>query len=72
MTGLEKGLTILAGEAYAELHPEAAARAGVRHGEVLRLSTRRGSIELTARVSEGIRPDRSSCPSTTPRPRRTS
>ncbi|HOX14228.1 MAG TPA: molybdopterin-dependent oxidoreductase, partial [Spirochaetales bacterium] len=57
MTGREEGLSILAGEAYAELHPEAAVRAGVRHGEILRLSTRRGSIELTARVSEGIRPD---------------
>lgn len=57
MTGRVEGLSLLAGEAYAEIHSEAAARLGVRHGERLRLTSRRGSIELLARVSDGIRPD---------------
>ena len=57
MTGREEGLSRISGEAYAEIHTSLAARLGVRDGGRFRLVSRRGGIELAARVSEGIRPD---------------
>jgi len=43
--------------AYAEIHPEDAARIGVRHGQRIRITTRRGSVAtvavLTTRVAPG-------------------
>jgi assimilatory nitrate reductase catalytic subunit len=44
-------------EAYAELHPELARRVGVVDGGRVRLTTRRGSAELAARFTDGIRRD---------------
>ena len=38
--------------AYVELHPEDAAAMGIRHGEKVRLTTRRGMLELPASVNE--------------------
>jgi formate dehydrogenase alpha subunit len=38
-------------EAYAEIHPDDAAALGVREGGKIRLSTRRGSIVTTARIT---------------------
>lgn len=47
-----------AGEAYVELNPHDAERLGVRTGETVRISSRRGKVEIkarvTKRVSEGI------------------
>jgi assimilatory nitrate reductase catalytic subunit len=43
--------------AYAEIHPELAARVGVGDGDAIRLSTRRGSLVVSARLSDGIRRD---------------
>ncbi len=37
-------------KAYAELHPDDAARLGVRHGQRVRLTSRRGALELEASV----------------------
>jgi formate dehydrogenase major subunit len=39
----------------ASLHPKTLARFGVKPGETMRVTTRRGSIELTARADLGIR-----------------
>ncbi|MGH3755753.1 MAG: molybdopterin oxidoreductase family protein [Pseudonocardiaceae bacterium] len=44
-------------EAYAELHPELAARVGIGPGDLVRLHNRRGSAVLRARISDGIRAD---------------
>ncbi len=44
-------------EAYAELHPELAARVGVGAGDPVRLHNRRGSVVLRARITGHIRPD---------------
>jgi assimilatory nitrate reductase catalytic subunit len=51
--------TLLAAEpeAYAELHPELARDVGLTDGEPIRLSTRRGSAVLRARLTPGIRRD---------------
>jgi assimilatory nitrate reductase catalytic subunit len=43
--------------AYAELHPRLAGEIGVADGEAVRLTTRRGSVVVTARYTDGIRPD---------------
>ncbi len=42
---------------WAEVHPEAAARFGVTDGGAVRVTTRRGSVVLPARVTTTIRPD---------------
>jgi assimilatory nitrate reductase catalytic subunit len=42
---------------YAELHPELARLVGVADGDAVRLTTRRGSAVVSARVTGGIRPD---------------
>ena len=44
-------------EAYAELHPELAARVGVGPGDQIRLRTRRGTAVLRVRISDNIRAD---------------
>jgi assimilatory nitrate reductase catalytic subunit len=43
--------------AYAELHPQLAAALGVEDGDAVRLTTRRGSLVITARVTDAIRSD---------------
>jgi formate dehydrogenase alpha subunit len=42
-----------AGEPYVELSPEDAQALGLRQGQVVRVSSRRGSVELRARISRG-------------------
>ncbi len=44
-----------AGEAYAELHPEDAARLGIAAGDRVRVSSRRGAVELAARLTDRVR-----------------
>jgi len=41
---------------YAELHPTDAARLGVSEGELVQLASRRGTIQLPARLSDGAAP----------------
>ena len=42
--------------AYAEIHPEDAARAGVRDGQMCQITTRRGQIRVQARVGDTVLP----------------
>ncbi|MEI8172051.1 MAG: formate dehydrogenase subunit alpha [Deltaproteobacteria bacterium] len=41
-------------EPYAEIHPEDAQRAGIREGDRIRITSRRGSIVTAARISERV------------------
>jgi assimilatory nitrate reductase catalytic subunit len=43
--------------AYAELHPRLAAEIGVADGDAVRLTTRRGSVVVAARLAAGMRAD---------------
>jgi assimilatory nitrate reductase catalytic subunit len=42
---------------YAEIHPELAALLGVADGDAIRLTTRRGTVVVSARLTDGIRAD---------------
>ncbi len=42
---------------WAEIHPDTAAKLGVKQGEPLKIETAAGSVELPAYVYAGIRPD---------------
>ncbi len=42
---------------YLEIHPEAAAKRGIRDGDRVRIKSEAGSIEAVARHYEGVRPD---------------
>jgi assimilatory nitrate reductase catalytic subunit len=44
-------------EPLCELHPLLAAKLGIRDGEIVRVRTRRGDIELPAQIVKTIRPD---------------
>jgi assimilatory nitrate reductase catalytic subunit len=44
-------------EPLCELHPLLAARLGIADGEIIRIETRRGSIEVPAQIVRTIRPD---------------
>jgi assimilatory nitrate reductase catalytic subunit len=44
-------------EPLCELHPLLAARLGIADGEIVRVRTRRGSIEVPAQIVRTIRPD---------------
>jgi formate dehydrogenase alpha subunit len=57
MTGREEGLTRLAGTSYVEIHPDSAASLGIMDGETVRLSSRRGAIQLSARLTDTARKD---------------
>jgi anaerobic selenocysteine-containing dehydrogenase/Fe-S-cluster-containing dehydrogenase component len=43
-------------DSFAELHPETAAAKGIASGDIVRLSTETGSLELPAFVHEALRP----------------
>jgi assimilatory nitrate reductase catalytic subunit len=44
-------------DAYAEIHPELAAALGLGDGDAVRLTTRRGSVVVAARLTDEIRAD---------------
>ncbi|MDI3290896.1 formate dehydrogenase subunit alpha [Polyangium sp. 15x6] len=54
MTRRSYALDAIAPEAFVEVHPEDLARLGVRPGERVRVTSRRGSIELVARSSTKV------------------
>jgi formate dehydrogenase major subunit len=56
MTRRSEKLEQEAAEAYVELHPEDAERIGLNGNERVRVASRRGEIELRARVTPHIRP----------------
>ncbi len=55
MTRKVKGLNEKVPGSYIEINPKAAAKLGVRNGEMLKVSSRRGSINVEARVSERVK-----------------
>jgi formate dehydrogenase major subunit/formate dehydrogenase alpha subunit len=54
MTRRAKGLMEIYGRPLAELNPEDAARLGIRTGDCLQVSSRRGKIRVTAWVTERV------------------
>lgn len=54
MTGRVEGLNQLAGESFIEISQEGASGAGVAEGDWVCVTSRRGSVEVQVRVSEGI------------------
>jgi assimilatory nitrate reductase catalytic subunit len=44
-------------ESFVELHPDMARGLGIGAGDLVRLSTRRGTVDLPARISRDIRMD---------------
>jgi assimilatory nitrate reductase catalytic subunit len=57
MTRRVPALNAMSGTAVAELHPQTAARLKVVDGGAVAVKTRRGSVDVTARVTRDIRPD---------------
>ncbi len=55
-TGRSKGLNELLPEEYADISDVDAKRLGIKHGEKIRVWSRRGSVEVTAHVSKRIQP----------------
>lgn len=56
MTGKTPGLMEREGHSFIELNTEDAARLGIANGEKVRVSSRRGTLETTARVGEKVSP----------------
>lgn len=57
MTGKTHAINATAGDAYVEMHPEEASRYGIENGEIVEIRSRRGSVQLAARVTERIEPE---------------
>ena len=55
-TRRESGLDAKQSEAFVELHPSDARKRGVHHGDVVEVTTRRGSVQLRAILSRQVRP----------------
>ena len=56
MTDKTEGLNIIAGESFIEINTEDAEKLGIVDGEMVAISSRRGSIEAKAVVSDKTRP----------------
>jgi len=50
-------LNAVAGSAFIELHPDLAVRLNISPDQLVRVTSRRGTMTAPARLSEGIRPD---------------
>ncbi|MCT4554135.1 MAG: formate dehydrogenase subunit alpha, partial [Pelagimonas sp.] len=57
MTRRSRVLDAVEPEANCSLHPSTLRQMGVEPGEMIRLSTRRGSIEIMARADRAVAPD---------------
>jgi formate dehydrogenase alpha subunit len=55
-TGKEPKLVKACPEPYVELHPDDAARLGVRAGRLVEVRSRRGALRLPARITRAVRP----------------
>ena len=55
-TRRESGLHAKQSEAYLELHPRDAKKRGIRSGDLVEVTTRRGSVQVRAMVSRQVRP----------------
>ena len=56
MTGRTPGLMEIEGKSFIEMNEEDAARLGIEDGELVRATSRRGTIETTARVGTKVSP----------------
>ena len=56
MTGRTPGLMEIEGKSFIEMNEEDAARLGIQDGELVRATSRRGSIQTTARVGTKVSP----------------
>lgn len=54
MTGKTKGLMQREGKSFIEVNTQDAARLGIKNDEKVKVSSRRGSVKTTARVSEKV------------------
>jgi formate dehydrogenase major subunit len=54
MTGRIEGLNAISGTSYVEINPVDAAKLGVADGESIKLSSRRGTLNVPARVTETV------------------
>ena len=52
-----KELNAVAGKSWVELHPDLALDLNIENGDCVRVSSRRASMEVEARITEAIRPD---------------
>lgn len=56
MTARTEGINEICGQSYIEIHLDDAAKMGIAEGERVRVASRRGEIETTARVGEKVLP----------------
>lgn len=57
MTNKTPGIEAIAGESYIEMNPALAEKYGMENGEMIEVSSRRGTITTKVRFREGIRED---------------
>lgn len=62
MTGRTPGLMQIAGKSFIEMNIEDAARIGIKNGDLVKVSSRRGAIETTVRVGTKTSPGESWMP----------
>lgn len=55
MTGREDGLNNLFPESFVEINPHAAKKMGVANGDRVRVSTRRGEVRATAKLTQKLK-----------------
>ena len=56
MTGRTKELMQIAGKSFIEMNTKDAEKLGIKNGDKVKVSSRRGQIETTARVGEKVSP----------------
>jgi molybdopterin-containing oxidoreductase family iron-sulfur binding subunit len=49
-------------DSWAELHPETANHYGIKHGDIIKISSEHGTIQVKAYLMSGIHPDAISVP----------
>ncbi len=54
MTGRSKGITEIVNESYIEMHYDEADKIGIKNGDKVKVSSRRGEITTTARVGKKV------------------
>lgn len=55
-TRRERGLDMKQSDPFVEIHPRDARRRGIAHGDLVRVETRRGAVQVRAIVSRQVRP----------------
>ena len=56
MTGRSEGINEIVNESYIEMHFEEADKLGIKNGDKVKVSSRRGELETTARVGKKVSP----------------